>query len=107
MTASSQVLATLGRLSEAWRNRRYAELEGLFDERVIVILPGFAGRLEGREALVRSYQEFMERASLEEYREDTPTIDTWADTAVAYYHWSMTWTAGGKTERGSGHDLFV
>lgn len=107
MDARAEVAETLRRLSAAWRERRYEELSSLFDENVVMALPGFADRVKGRDALVASYREFMDRATILEYREEPPTVDVWGDSAVAMYRWHMAWAAGGDAERASGHDVFV
>ena len=105
--ARSELRASLRKLSAAWQNRRYEELATLFDENIVMVLPAFSGRLEGREAVVDSYREFMETASVSDYQEDLPTIDVWGDTAIASYHWEMTWIGGGKVESAAGYDAFV
>jgi hypothetical protein len=105
--ADDPVADALARLSAAWRGRRYDELAALLDEHVVLAAPGFVGRREGRDAVVESYREFMERATITEYREGAPTIDVWGDTAVAAYHWEMAWRSGGVPNRGSGHDVLV
>ena len=105
--ARAAIAATLARLSAAWRDRRYDELAAVFDERVVMALPGFAGRVEGRDTLVESYREFMERATLTHYEEQPPAIDVWGDTAVASYHWEMKWLAGGVPNEAAGYDVFV
>jgi uncharacterized protein (TIGR02246 family) len=105
--ARSELRATLRKLSAAWQNRRYEELANLLDEQIIMVLPAFSGRLEGREAVVDSYREFMENATVSDYQEDLPTIDVWGDTAIASYHWEMTWVGAGKIEHGAGYDAFV
>jgi hypothetical protein len=105
--ADDGVAAALARLGEAWRERRYDELAALLDERVVIAAPGFVGRREGRDAAVESYREFMERATITEYREDAPAIDVWGDTAVTTYRWEMAWLSGGVPNRASGHDVLV
>jgi hypothetical protein len=72
--ARAAVAATLSRLSAAWQHRRYAELAAAFDEHVVMALPGFSGRVEGRGALVESCREFMERATLTHYQEQPPAV---------------------------------
>src|SRR5215207_7722821 len=106
-TARAAVAAALARLSTAWRNRRYDELAALFDEGIVMALPGFVGRVEGREALVESYREFMERATLTDYKEQPAVIDIWGDTAVASYQWEMQWLVGGVPNHAAGHEVFV
>ena len=94
-------------LSEAWRHRRYDQLRTLFADDIVFALPGFQGRLEGATAVVASYREFMDRATLTEYREDPPAIDVWGDTAVVSFRWDMGWLAAGVSNRGAGHDVFI
>ena len=106
-TGAAEVRRVLSALSAAWQGRRYDELAEYFAEDVVFTLPGFAGRLEGVAAMVASYREFMERATLTEYQEDTPAIDVWSETAVATLRWEMAWLAGGVPNREAGHDVFV
>ena len=98
---------TFLQLSAAWQGRRYDELEGLLAEDIVFALPGLEGRLEGAPAVVASYREFMERVTLTAYREETPAIDVWGDTAVLICRWQMEWLAGGVPNAESGHEVFV
>jgi ketosteroid isomerase-like protein len=101
------VRRTFSDLSAAWQARRYDELEGLFADDIVFALPGFDGRLEGASAVVASYREFMERVTLTAYREESPAVDVWGDTAVVTCRWQMEWLAGGVPNAESGHDVFV
>ncbi len=105
--ARRAVGAALAKMSDAWRSRRYDELNAFFDEDAVLVPPGMSGRIAGRDAIVDSYREFMERASLLEYSEDTPVIDVWGDVAVASYRWRMRWSGGGEATRAAGCDIFV
>ena len=105
--AQAEVALALRRLSESWRHRRYDELGECFDPAAVMVAPGFSGRAVGREAVVESYREFMERSTLDGYSEAPATIEAFENTAIAHYRWEMIWTSGGKQDRASGHDLFV
>lgn len=107
MDALTDVSIALRRLSESWRNRRYDELRDCFHDSIVMAVPGFTGRVVGREALVEAYREFMDRSTLDSYSEAPATIEAFENTAIAYFRWEMVWTSGGKQNRGSGHDLFV
>ena len=107
MDAQTEVAIALRRLSESWRNRRYNELGDCFHDAAVMVAPGFSGRVVGREAVVESYREFMDRSTLDSYSEAPATIDAFENTAVAHLRWEMVWTSGGKQDRASGHDLFV
>jgi hypothetical protein len=72
-----------------------------------MVLPGLSARIEGRAAVIESYMEFMEHSAVGEYFEDEPTIDLWGDTAIASYHWAMTWVSAGIAESAAGYDVFT
>jgi hypothetical protein len=103
----AEVRHALQRISAAWQDRRYQELAILFDENIVMVLPGLSARIEGRAAVVESYMEFMEHSAVGEYWEDEPTIDVWGDTAIASYRWEMTWVSGGISANAAGYDVFT
>jgi hypothetical protein len=103
----AQVQEVVSRLSVAWQSRSYSELSGYLDDDVVIVAPGFQGRVEGRNACVESYREFMERVTIERYEQAEPVIDVWEGTAVATYRWEMAWTSGGVSNRDIGHDILV
>lgn len=93
------VAAVLARLSAAWQGRRYDDLSSFFDPDVVLALPGGAGRVQGRDANVESYRDFIKRVTITEYREQPPGIDVWGDTAVTSTRWERpgwpaAWPAG-------------
>ena len=104
---ATEVARTLTALNAAWRERRYDELATFLAEDMVFALPGFSGRLDGAAAVVASYREFMERATLTAYDESAPAVDVWGETAVASFRWEMAWLAGGVPNRATGHDIFV
>jgi uncharacterized protein (TIGR02246 family) len=105
--AMDAVRAATSRISAAWQERRYDDLSRMFAEDMVFTLPGFSGRLEGREAIVTSYREFMERVTLTSYREEQLVVHVWGDTAVASYRWDMAWVAGGVPNHETGQDVFA
>ena len=107
MDALTEVAIALRRLSESWRNRRYDELRDCFHDSAVMAVPGFSGRVAGRDALVESYREFMDRSTLDSYAEAPATIEIFENAAIAHFQWEMVWTSGGKQDRSSGRDLFA
>ena len=107
MDALTEVSNALRRLSDSWRNRRYDELRDCFHDSAVMTPPGLSGRVVGREAIVESYREFMDRSTLDSYVEAPPTLEVFENTAIVHYRWKMVWTSGGKQDRASGHDLFI
>lgn len=110
MTDQDQVREVIGRLHDAWSNRRPEDIptamKGLWHEDA-VILAGAQEMARGRDACVKSYQDFVEQASLTETRLGEPSIEVWGDVAVATSAWHMTYDLDGQTHRESGHESFV
>jgi ketosteroid isomerase-like protein len=105
--ATDEIRRALDALDAAWRERRFTDLAACFDDQVVMRGPGLVELVRGRDALVKSYADFMTRSDLTEYVESNHAVDRWGDTAVARFDWSMAWIQNGKTDRASGQDLFV
>lgn len=105
--ATDEIRRTLDALNAAWRERRFTDLAACFDEQAVMRGPNLVELVRGRDALVKSYADFMARSDITEYAESGHAVDRWGDTAVARFDWSMVWNQNGKADRASGQDLFV
>ena len=103
----SEIRGVLSRLSAAWREERFDELEDILHQSVVFVQLGFNGRVEGRTACVNTYREFMSSAKVVDYSESDPTVDVWGGTAVATYRFEMAWEMNGKPHHEVGRDMFV
>lgn len=102
-----QVREALDYLNQAWRNRRFDLLEQCLDDDIVMKGPGFQELCRGKSVLVQSYADFMKRSDVTGYSESNHFVHEWGDTAVAGFDWSMTWIQDGKSDQGSGQDMFV
>jgi len=111
MTAPAEtiraVVEALGRITAAWREGRPRDMTELLDEDVAMAFPEFTGRLEGREALIGSFEEFQKAARVLEYRDGGAQIDGDADAAVAQVPFEMVYEREGSTWRSAGWDVWV
>lgn len=57
-TDRESAAAAMERINRAWLDRRPAVLPALFHPDLIMVLPGFVGRVEGRETLVAGFEDF-------------------------------------------------
>jgi ketosteroid isomerase-like protein len=64
-TNDKKVEQLIGEFNRAWTDGRLDDLSVFFDERVVAIAPN-GGRLEGREAMVESFRQFLAMRSLGE-----------------------------------------
>jgi ketosteroid isomerase-like protein len=94
-------------ITAAWREGRTEDLDGFFHEDIVTVLPGCQVRVAGRGPCVQSYRDFLNSATVRDYREAEPAIDVWGDTAVTTCRWEMAWETNGQSHREAGHELFV
>jgi len=101
------VLSTVQKLNRAWRENRFEELRDVFDADVVMKGPGFKDLVRGRDALVRSYADFMAQSKVVEYAESDHLRHVWTDAAAVTYNWAMTYEQKGERKRESGQEMFV
>ncbi len=106
-SSRTEVAAALARINRAWLDRRPADLGPLFHPALTMVLPGFSGRVEGREANVAGFADFCTHATIHEYREQDSQIDVYGDTAVASFAYEMVYERSGQLYRATGRDLWV
>jgi ketosteroid isomerase-like protein len=104
-------IATIGALisaiNKAWTDGHPEALAQYFHDRMVIVAPGFRQRVEGSEACVRSYADFVGRTTIKGYSEEEAVIDLWGDTAVASYRFALAWEMDGQPYYEAGRDLFV
>jgi uncharacterized protein (TIGR02246 family) len=98
---------TVQRINRAWRNGDAAGIARLFHPDAVIVHPGFEGRSEGRNACVRSYQEFAEQVAVQRLDEFDAHIDVVGDTAVVTYEFEISYLMDGDEMHDSGRDVFV
>src|ERR1700689_2229874 len=106
-TMPETVAFAMQRINRAWIDNRPECLAPLFHPDIAFVLPGFAGRLQGREAIVASFVDFCRNATIHEYREADHQVDIFGDTAVASFTYEMVYERSGKRNRAAGRDLWV
>ena len=99
--------AAMDRINRAWLERRPADLPPLFHADVTMALPGFGGRVQGRDALMAGFEDFCRNAVVHDYRESNRGIDVVGDTAVVTFQYEMVYERLGQRYRVTGRDLWV
>lgn len=99
--------AWLVRYDSAWINARWQALSALLDADVVMVAPGFGQTLEGKEAVLRSFQHFAHHATVRNYKRSRLQCWGWGDTAVATFEWSMTWQAGDAEQVQTGREVLT
>ncbi len=106
-TTQAAVAAAMQRINRSWLDRRPEDLVPLFHPDITFVFPGFAGRAEGRNAIVAGFVDFCGNATVHEYRETDHQADVIGDTAVVSFAYEMVYERSGTRSRATGRDLWV
>ena len=101
------VSAALQRINQTWLDGRPEDLLHFFHPNITLVFPGFAGRAEGRDAIVAGFADFCGNAKVLEYRESDHQVDVVADTAITSFTYEMVYERSGQRSRATGRDLWV
>jgi hypothetical protein len=103
----AEIHRLLQQIRDCWRRGRTTELAALFHCDMRIVGPDFRVLAAGRDACVKSYEDFVRDATILEHEESEPEISAWGDTATAAFGWKITYQMKGETHRDAGRDLFV
>ena len=93
-----EIWELIRRANRAWLAGAAHEVASLFDESAVVVAPRLQGRVEGREAIVRSYEEYVHHSRTHAFEELEHQIDVFGDSAVATYRFTVRYTLNGEEE---------
>ena len=106
-TAERAVLAAIEGINRTWLEARPDDLVPFFHPDITLVVPGFAGRVQGRDAIVAGFADFCQNATIHEYREADQRADVIGDTAVVSFTYEMVYERSGTKSRATGRDLWV
>lgn len=100
-------LQSLLRINRIWLDGQVEALAALVDADVVMVLPGFAGRVQGREAFLAGFRDFCANAQVHEFHDHGYDTDVIGDTAVITFQYTMIYKRSGERYRATGRDLWV
>ena len=101
------VAEVMDRVNQAWLRRRLADLRLLLHPDVVMVLPGFAGQVVGREAVLGGFQEFCESAVVDRFDERDRRVDVMGGSSVVSFGFEMVYERSGKRWLAQGRDVWV
>ena len=96
----------IGEFNRAWTDGRLDDLSVFFDERVVAIAPN-GGRVEGREAMVESFRQFLSMARVDDFRVTGVEVDVFDSTAVARFGFVVRYEINGASYDETGSEVLV
>jgi predicted lipid-binding transport protein (Tim44 family) len=94
-------------INRAWLDGQVQELAPLVHSEMVMVFPDFAGRIQGREAFLSGFREFLQNATIQEFRDHDHHVDVAGDTAVVTFRYDMAYERSGQRYRATGRDLWV
>ncbi len=99
--------AAMHRINQTWLDGRVDDLASMVHPEIIMVVPGFAARVKGREAFLSGFRDFCQNARIQEFNTHEDQIDTAGDTAVATFRYDMVYERSGERYHATGRDLWV
>ncbi len=101
------VAAALNRLIEAGMTGQLEELGALLHDEVVMVFPGFAGRAQGRAALLAGFEDFCNHATVQGHTESDHQIDIVGRVAVCSYRFDITYERDRQAYHSTGRNIWV
>ncbi len=105
--AKEQVSAVMRQINQAWLAGRVDDLAPFVHPEIVMVLPGFSGRVQGRETLLAGFREFCQNSQIHEFNELGQQVDVVGETAVVSFRYEMVYEQNAKRSRAAGRDLWV
>lgn len=100
-------LQALQRINGFWLAGEVEALAPLVDPDVVMVFPGFAGRIQGQEEFLAGFRDFCANARVHEFRDHDYVTDVIRDTAVITFQYEMLYERSGGKYRATGRDLWI
>lgn len=102
-----EIARLVAEINERWLEGRYGELWRYFDAEMVLAMPGFERRVEGAEAIIESYREFGDQATIHRFELGDARVDVLGPSAVVATGFAIDYDYEGTRYRETGTDLLV
>jgi len=94
-------------INRAWLSGRVDDMEASIHPDIVMVVPGFAARVQGRDALLAGFRDFCDNAKIHEFQDREMQIDVAGKTAVVSVLYEMVYERSGARYRSTGRDVWV
>ena len=99
--------AIMRRINRVWLDGQVEDLTPMVHPEIVMALPGFTGRIQGREEFLAGFRDFCQNARIHEFRDHNQQVDVAGDTAVVTFRYDMIYERSGEQYHSTGRDLWV
>ena len=101
------VIATIRRINRLWLGGQVEDLGPMVHPEVVMVFPGFTGRMQGRQEFLAGFQDFCENAKVQEFHDHDYQSDVAGNVAAATFQFEMIYERSGERYRSTGRDLWI
>ncbi|HEY7212839.1 MAG TPA: nuclear transport factor 2 family protein [Bryobacteraceae bacterium] len=106
-SAIDAVAAATHRINQLWLTGHVDDLAPLVHAQVVMAVPGFGARIQGREQFLAGFRDFCDNAKIEEFRESDEQVDLAGNTAIVTFRFEMIYERASERYRTTGRDFWV
>ena len=99
--------STMRQINSAWLEGRIDDLARMVHPEIVMVFPGFSGRIQGREQFIEGFRDFSQNARILEFREHDLNADVAGNTGVVSFRYDMVYERSENRYRATGRDLWV
>ena len=106
-STAAAVAEAMHAINQAWLEKRVDDMTPALDAEVVMVFPGFSGRMQGREPFLAGFRDFLHSATIHEFRDRGHQVDVVGDTAVITFPYEMLYSRSGERYLATGRDLWI
>jgi Domain of unknown function (DUF4440) len=106
-SATGAVADAMHAINQAWLEKRVDDMTPALDPEIVMVFPGFSGRMQGREPFLAGFRDFVQSAAIHEFHDRGQQVDVVGDTAVITFPYEMQYSRSGERYRVTGRDLWI
>jgi len=94
-------------MDRCWMERRFTDLSRFIADDVVMVAPGGKHRMQGLEAAIESYREFMARSTVQHFQTSGYAVTRRGSAAVVEYDWDMAWSDQATGHQAKGREILM
>src|ERR1700688_3434401 len=96
--------AAMRQINRIWLDGQVEDIATMVHSEIVMVVPGFIGRIQGREEFLAGFRDFCQNARIQEFRDYAHQVDVVGDTAVITFLYDMVYERYGERYRSTGRD---
>ena len=94
-------------INAAWLRGKVDDLAPLLHGDIVMVLPGWTGRVEGKQEFLAGFRDFLQSSKIHEFDEQDFRADVFGSAAVITFRYQMLYERDSVRFRATGRDLWV